>query len=212
MYGYIYKTTDKTNGKIYIGKRHSSEFQGFKYIGSGLIIKNIKNKCEENNVSLQERFNVEMIDTADTLEELNEKEIYWIEKLNARDSNIGYNMRKGGDCGPGGPMFKGHKHSQETRDKMSKSRIGSGNGNYGNRWHQSDELRKLHSILSTGENNGMYGKKHSDESKLKNRLSHVGKIAVSNINLNKVLMINKDELEVYLSNGWIKGNIHCKKK
>ena len=35
MYGYIYKTTNLVNGKIYIGQKKSDVFLGDKYLGSG---------------------------------------------------------------------------------------------------------------------------------------------------------------------------------
>lgn len=211
MYGYIYKTTDKKTGKIYIGQHHAPIFEGYKYLGSGLVISNIKNKLQEENINLESRFDIEMLDTAESKFELNEKEIYWINKLNSRDPDIGYNICKGGEAGPGGPMMLGHKHSKETKRKMSENRSGSKNSNYGNRWHQSDELKALHSILSAGSNNGMYGKKHSTESKNKNRESHLGKFAISNIELDKVIMVTESESIEYFNNGWIKGNIHCKR-
>lgn len=159
MFGYIYKTTDNFTNKIYVGKHHSARFIGLDYIGSGLIITRIKEKCKSENISLEERFSIEMIDSAESLEELNEKEKYWIIKLGAGNPEIGYNLRHGGDGGPGGPMFQNHKHSIETRIKMSESRKGKNNSNYGNRWTQSNELKLLHSKLSSGENNGMFEKR-----------------------------------------------------
>ena len=66
MYGYIYKTTDKINNRIYIGQKHSAIFLGYKYLGSGLIIRNIVNKCLVDNTSLEDRFDIELIDTAET--------------------------------------------------------------------------------------------------------------------------------------------------
>lgn len=65
MIGYIYKTTDRTNGKIYVGKKHSETFLGESYLGSGKILKN----CIK--VHGRQHFTVEMLDSADTLEELN---------------------------------------------------------------------------------------------------------------------------------------------
>lgn len=44
MYGYIYKTTNTINGKIYIGQKKSSEFLGVQYLGSGKILKSAINK------------------------------------------------------------------------------------------------------------------------------------------------------------------------
>lgn len=121
-------------------------------------------------------------------------------------------MRKGGDCGPGGPMFKGHKHSLETKRKMSENRKGSKNSNYGNRWKQSDELKKKHSQISTGSGNGMYGKHQSKESKEKSRAKHINRIAYSNIELDKVVFIHENQIEEYEKNGWIRGHIHSRNK
>ena len=94
---------------------------------------------------------------------------------------------------------------------MSLDRLGENNANFGNRWSQSIEPRKLHSKLSSGSNNGMFGKKQSKESNLKNRQSHLGKIAISNIVNDQVKMIYASELDDYLQGGWIKGNIHTHK-
>ena len=149
-----------------------------------------------------------MIDSADSKEELNIKEVYWIDFLNARDYTVGYNIAKGGEGGVGGPMFTGHSHSEDTKKKMSLSRRGENNANFGNRWNQSIELRELHSKLSSGSNNSMFGKKQSKESNLKNRQSHLGKIAISNVAKDQVKMIYVNELDDYLQSGWIKGNIH----
>lgn len=35
MYGYIYKTTNLINGKIYIGQHKANKFLGQSYLGSG---------------------------------------------------------------------------------------------------------------------------------------------------------------------------------
>ena len=62
-------------------------------------------------------------------DKLNEREIYWIKKMNARNPNIGYNSKIGG---LGGSMIelskqqmsessKGFKHSKEEKLKRSKS-------------------------------------------------------------------------------------------
>lgn len=168
MYGYIYQTTNKINNKKYIGKHHCDHFDE-SYIGSGKILRLAIDKYGIEN------FDCEIIDKADSLDELNKKEIYWIKKLNAQQSNEFYNICKGGEYVPGGPMFKGHKHSEETKKKMSEKRQGFNNGNYGNHWSQSKELKELHSNLSSGENNGMYGKHHSEETKKKTSESKKGK-------------------------------------
>lgn len=208
MYGYIYKTTDKTNDKIYIGKRVSEIFQP-NYFGSGLIIYRIKEKLNNDLEKLHERFNVEIIDTAENNEELIEKEILYIDLFDARNPEIGYNLRKGGDCGPGGPLFKGHHHSEETKRHFSETRRGENNANYGNRWNQSPELRALHSKLSKGEGNGMYGKHHSDLAKqhIRDALKgkNVGKKCINNGKQHKFVL--PEEIQSYLDNGWKIGKI-----
>lgn len=96
----IYKATNKINGKIYIGKtakslsnrksRHKSNAKNKKYHFHNAI-----NKYSLNG------FNWEIIDTANTIEELNQKEIYHIALTSAFScNNIGYNTTSGGDNGP----------------------------------------------------------------------------------------------------------------
>lgn len=176
----IYKFENQKNGKCYIGQsvaleaRYWSHFRNHQ--NSNLRDYNTKFYRALRKYGF-ECFTYSILEQSDyfSKEELNEKEKYWIKKYNAKESNMFYNLRAGGDCGPGGPMFTGHKHSEETRRKMSENRKGSKNSNYGNRWSQSQELKQLHSKLSTGKNNGMYGKKHTEESKNKMSESKKGK-------------------------------------
>lgn len=94
MYGYIYMVTNKVNGKIYIGKHHYTK-QGLdpNYFASGKIVNEAIDKYGKEN------FSVALLDIANTLPELNEKEIYYIEKYKSKDINIGYNLTSGGDGG-----------------------------------------------------------------------------------------------------------------
>lgn len=92
MYGYIYMTTDITNNKKYIGKHKASEFTT-KYIGSGkYLLRAIKQHGKEN-------FKVVMLEACNTLEELNEKEKFYIAKYDALKSKDFYNIHPGGDGG-----------------------------------------------------------------------------------------------------------------
>ena len=92
MYGYIYKTTNSINGKIYIGKHKSDEFDPL-YKGSGSYLWRAINKYGWNN------FYVEMLCPCFSLEELNSEEIFLIDYFNSRDHQLGYNLMKGGDGG-----------------------------------------------------------------------------------------------------------------
>lgn len=188
---------------IYIGQHHSDKFSE-DYVGSGIIIQNILRKLKSEAIPKENRFKVVMIDSADSKEELNEKEKYYIEKFNSRNPEVGYNMRAGGDCGPGGPMFKGHHHSEQTRKNMSLNRSGENNANYGNHWNQTDVAKKRISEATSGDKNPMYGihrygesspffgKQHSEESKQLNRQKHLGKKAYNNGKINKMFDPNGD--------------------
>lgn len=214
--GYIYKITNLIDGKIYIGKTKYSIDSRYKgHLRQALKNKNLNitssNLYNAINKYGVDNFTVEQIEEC-PYENLSEREIFWIKELDARNPFVGYNICKGGECGPGGPMFKGHKHTEETKKQMSINRKGENNSNYGNKWHQSDELKALHSKLSSGENNGMYGKKHTETSKEKNRKAHLGKKAYSNIELDDVKMLTPEEAIYYLNHGYIEGNIHRKRK
>lgn len=87
MYGYIYKTTNLKNTKIYIGKHKSNSFD-FNYYGSGKIIRSAFKKYGKDS------FKVELLEECESLEELNTKERYWISKLDSRNPKIGLILRQ----------------------------------------------------------------------------------------------------------------------
>lgn len=91
MYGYIYKTTNLINGLIYIGQHKATKFEPTRYMGSG---NNIKAAIREFG---KENFTCELLATAETLEELNSLEEYWVDFYNSRDPRVGYNVKKGGE-------------------------------------------------------------------------------------------------------------------
>jgi group I intron endonuclease len=88
--GFIYKVTNKVNGKVYIGQtRRSVEFRWNQHKKS--------KDCYDFHKAIQEfgpdNFTVETIEQC-PVEDLDSREIYWISKYNSfRD---GYNMTKGG--------------------------------------------------------------------------------------------------------------------
>ena len=121
----IYKATNIINNKIYIGqtvqaleKRRKAHERAHRYKNSKDMIfaKAIKKYGKEN-------FTWEIIDTASSLDELNQKEEYWISKLNSLAENgCGYNDKRGGN---------NHKHSERTKSKISKSQTGELNHAFG---------------------------------------------------------------------------------
>ena len=207
MYGYIYITTNLIDGRKYIGQKKSDKFLHEKYLGSGKILKQAIEAYGKEN------FKVELLCECESKEELDEMEIYYIKFYYAQTSRKYYNICKGGQAGPGGPRFKGHRHTETTKQKMSDDRKGEKNSNYGNRWTQSEELKALHSKLSSGEANGMFGKKHSDEAKKligeKNSKALRGRIHMTNGEVNKY--VKPDDINYYLSIGFYKGFTKKKK-
>lgn len=109
-YGYIYKTTNLLNGKFYIGKHRGSEFDE-KYFGSGVLIQKALRKEGKKN------FLCEVLEWCETSDQLNERERYWVEELNARDLRIGYNLCAGG---MGGSRF----FNEDSLRRMSEARKG----------------------------------------------------------------------------------------
>lgn len=111
-YNYIYKITNKVNGKIYIGK-HSTDKLNDGYMGSGVLIKKAIQKYGIEN------FTKDCLAFCDTEEKLNWLECFYIKKYNAKE--CGYNLSDGGE-GPSGCSWNKGKHNvytQETLLKMS---------------------------------------------------------------------------------------------
>ena len=71
----IYKTTNLINGKIYVGKDSNDNPN---YLGSGIVLKNAIDKYGRKS------FKKEILEICD-LSNINDREIYWIAKLNARN-------------------------------------------------------------------------------------------------------------------------------
>jgi len=127
----VYITKNLTNGKKYIGKDQSNDPN---YLGSGIHLKRAIKKYGKDN------FVKEVIEYCDTIDKLNEREIYWIEYFNASKSNEYYNIASGGDGGNTilgydeeqlneykkklSISLKGKKHTTETKKVISEKRMG----------------------------------------------------------------------------------------
>src|SRR3990167_5304871 len=152
--GRIYIIVNKHNGKMYIGLttksievRLSGHIHDSKYRDAP-INRAIRKYGKD-------AFEIFEIETCCTIDELNEREKFFIKYFNTFDSEH-YNATSGG---------YNFKLSKETCDKISKSHIvlrdtdpewlryrqGENNGMYGKGY------------LIAGDKNGMYGKKHSEE-------------------------------------------------
>ena len=90
MYGYIYLTTNLINNRKYIGKHKSSHFDE-SYKGSGKILKQAFEKYGWEN------FKVELLKECDSEGDLNDQEIFEIERYSAVTSKEYYNIASGGE-------------------------------------------------------------------------------------------------------------------
>jgi group I intron endonuclease len=162
----IYKITNLINTKVYIGQTirtlSSRWWDHCKPSSRSVISKAIRKYGKEN-------FTYEVIDCANCLDELNDKEIHWISVYDSRNAEKGYNIAFGGENrimtevikiklsesnkGKKKPPIsdehrrklseaaKKRKISPETREKIRQSHIGL---------KPSDETRKKLSLAKKG--------------------------------------------------------------
>lgn len=107
----IYKITNIINNKVYIGQDKNNKPN---YLGSGNLIKRAIKKYGKEN------FIKEILCTCDTIEDLNIKERFYIEKYRSTDKELGYNISVGGTNG----TMLNRKHSDETKEKIRISSLG----------------------------------------------------------------------------------------
>lgn len=152
----VYKHTNKINGKIYIGitsrKPEERWESGHGYYGQPFY--NAIEKYGWNN------FDHEILFDGLSEEQAKDKEIALIEEYHSADTRYGYNASKGGESA------NGMKHSEETKERISRSLKGRVSPNKGILW--SEERKKSVS----GENSVWYGRKHTEETKQKMRNSY----------------------------------------
>jgi len=156
----IYKTTNLVNGKIYIGQ---DKYNNPKYLGSGKILHLAFQKYGIEN------FKKEIIETCESSELLNEREMHWISFYDSTNRSIGYNIALGGH---GGDTLSKHPDKKEIG-----KRIGESNKKL---WEDeeyktlmseirkeqiTEETREKLRMNSKGDRNGMCGKSHTIETK-----------------------------------------------
>jgi len=194
-YGYIYKTTNLINGKIYIGQR-KGEFYPY-YYGSGIHFLRALKLHGRNN------FKVNLITYAKTKDILNRLEKKYIDNHRKR---IGkkrmYNIADGGG-GRSCPFTEEHK--------LKLSKILSGRPL--TEEHKL-KIKKSHSNPETKRKciESHKGKYPSEMTRRKMSLSNSGKKSVNfgkrwivNKRLCREKSVSKENILYYLNNGWVYG-------
>ena len=153
--GYIYKITNKINGKCYIGATmdFKRRVRDYKSVGNDSPIHRAMNEYGYENFTFEnlERF---------PREHLEKREITWIAAYNTF-AGEGYNMTAGGIGGVG------YKHTDETKAKLSK--LAKENQVWLDRKH-TEEAKKKISEAKKGNKHSL-GIKRSEETKEKMRQS-----------------------------------------
>jgi group I intron endonuclease len=144
----IYKVTNTTNGKVYIGKTSQTvekrqwEHCNRAKLGWEQVLYRAIRKYGE------EAFTWEVIDSSDNENEIDEKETYWIKHHNSYIGNPnhnGYNMTTGGEG------TSGYKFTEEQRKARSEQYSGEGNPMYGRKFTE-ETIQKLKSRSQCGAN------------------------------------------------------------
>ena len=206
--GYIYKITNIKNNKIYIGQtiktRPSDRYSQHRYLAN--------HPEQEKGVSYLHRamasdgldnFKFEVIEEIEN-QQLNDREQYWIKYYNCVIPN-GYNITEGGS----GTKGYSRPQSIKEREKRQKSNkdfyiehpeaIEKARQRTTELWKNEEYRRKItegnkkfykeHPDIFKGENNPMYGKKHTEEALEKIRANAATKKL-------KIAQLDKDTLEV----------------
>lgn len=127
----IYKITDLTNEKIYVGKTKNLKRRIKEYRCKSKNLSNKKSQYRIMKVIHEkgfENFEFSILEEIIDPDLLDAREIYWISRLGSRDPNIGYNSKTGGS---GGSMIElskdlmsknsfGFRHTEEEKKKRRK--------------------------------------------------------------------------------------------
>lgn len=174
-------------GFIYIttnmvnGKRYlgQKKFDNYwkNYFGSGTIFRKALNKYGKEN------FVRNVIDIAFSKEELNQKEYDYSIFFNVVKSDDWYNMVVGGGVTYGQNPYANKTEEEMEKIRKKKSELSSGTNNpmYGK--HHTEETKKkisnIHKLGMLGEKNPFYGHHHSKETKEKLKEINIGRKATS---------------------------------
>lgn len=216
----IYLLINRINGKIYVGKTNNLYKRMCQY-------RNCHNYKEKHYTHILnairkygwENFDIiilELFDLNISNQELLNIESKYIIKFNSTNPDIGYNITKYSKD------TTGYKHTEETKNKISKKAIGRYIGDKNPFWgkHHSQESKNKIGAATLdycGENNPFYGKAHSKktiekirESQKKNPLCNIKRIKKINVKTKEIIKIYNCPTDACID--LFGENISCKKK
>lgn len=120
----IYKITNKLTGKVYIGQTiREPKIRFYEHMNDKTSMDYFHQAVRKYG---SDNFTMEVIDSAETQEELNNKEIYWIKYYDAYakdETSHGYNTNYGGDMNPMFCDVVKEKHLQRMRSPETRKKI-----------------------------------------------------------------------------------------
>lgn len=221
MYYFIYKTTNKINGKYYIGMHKTDNLEDG-YLGSGTHFKRALEKYGREN------FEREILEYCNSDEEMHLVEARYITEEVVNDKNS-YNLKLGGD---GGWDYINSHHLGAKNTKKASARfleLLKNDEEFYKFWHEklakaknteSFKQNMSNSLKERWKNYGhpWTGRRHKENTKKKigeanskaqkgTGNSQYGTCWVSNILIKKSIKIKKEFLYDYIAEGWIKKRI-----
>lgn len=179
----IYIIKNIITNMVYIGSSKQISIRKNQHFS---MLKNNKhyNKRLQNawNKYGEENFIFNIVENVEETKELSNIEQKYLNIFESYKREKGYNICEIAES------CLGRSHNEETKRKISLSKLGSKNGMYGKK--VSTKTKEILSKLNTGENNHFYGKHHTDETK--QRLSMLKK--------GKEVYVSAEQRELMISN------------
>lgn len=171
---FVYKITNITNGKIYVGQTTKSiktrwrvhVYQAMRANYQTPLHRSIRKNGEAN-------FAMETLATASSFEELTKLETEFILKLDACNPNVGYNLKREGNsnAGENNPMY-GKKRPDLVAYVKANPKFGEKNPMYGK---SRPDLRKLNARKRGKTLEELYGPERASELRAEQSNRHRGR-------------------------------------